>query len=109
MQVHDWLHVADHVRGLLEVLDAGRLGRTYNIGGDCERNNLAVVKTILSSIARRTGESEQAMLGLIQFVADRPGHDRRYAIDARRMREELGWVAQTEFSKGIDDTVAWYM
>jgi dTDP-glucose 4,6-dehydratase len=109
MQVRDWLHVDDHVRGLLKVLEAGRPGRTYNIGGDCERNNLTVVKTILRSIARRTGDSEETMLGLIQFVTDRPGHDRRYAIDPRRMHDEVGWVAQTEFSKGIDETVAWYM
>ena len=109
MQVRDWLHVDDHVRGLLEVLEKGRPGRTYNIGGDCEQNNITVVETILRSIARHTGESEQLMRRLIQFVTDRPGHDRRYAIDSRRIREELGWVAQTEFSKGIDDTVAWYV
>ncbi len=90
MQVRDWLHVDDHVRGLVRVLEAGAPGRTYNIGGDCEQNNLAVVETILRSVARRTGESESKMLDLIQFVADRPGHDRRYAIDAQRMRDELG-------------------
>ncbi len=109
MQVRDWLHVDDHVRGLLKVLEKGRPGRTYNIGGNCEQHNVTVVESILRSVARHTGESEQEMLRLIQFVTDRPGHDRRYAIDSRRIREELGWVAQTEFSKGIDDTVAWYV
>ena len=104
-----WLHVDDHVRGLVRVLEQGTPGRTYNIGGDCERTNLDVVQTILRVIARRTGKSEKQMLGLIQFVADRPGHDRRYAIDAQRVRDELGWTPATEFSKGIDDTVAWYM
>jgi dTDP-glucose 4,6-dehydratase len=109
LQVRDWLHVDDHVRGLVEVLEQGQPGRTYNIGGNCEQTNLAVVETILRSIASRTGDGEERLLDLIQFVTDRPGHDRRYAIDPQRMRDELGWVAQTEFRKGIDDTVAWYM
>ena len=109
LQVRDWLHVDDHVRGLVRVLEQGAPGRTYNIGGNCERANLDVVETILRAVAHHTGKSEQDMLSLIQFVADRPGHDRRYAIDAQRMRDELGWIAQTDFSNGITDTVAWYV
>ena len=109
LQVRDWLHVDDHVCGLVRVLEQGALGRTYNVGGNCEQTNLTVVETILRSIARRTGKSEGQLLGLIQFVVDRPGHDRRYAIDATRMRDELGWIARTQFAQGIDDTVAWYM
>jgi dTDP-glucose 4,6-dehydratase len=109
LQIRDWLHVDDHVRGLLRVLEHGTPGRTYNIGGNCERTNLDVVETILRAVARRTGRSEQQVLRLIQFVADRPGHDRRYAIDAQRARDELGWSAQTDFSRGSDATVAWYM
>ena len=109
LQVRDWLYVDDHVQGLIRVLEQGVPGRTYNIGGNNERTNLDVVETILRALARRTGKGEQQMLNLIQFVTDRPGHDRRYAIDARRMRDELNWFAQTDFSKGIDATVAWYV
>jgi dTDP-glucose 4,6-dehydratase len=108
LQVRDWLHVDDHVRGLVIVLEQGVPGRTYNIGGDCERTNVVVVKTILRALARHVGKSEQQLLDLIQFVSDRPGHDRRYAIDATRIRDELGWAPQTEFAEGIADTVAWY-
>ena len=107
-QVRDWLHVNDHVRGLLRALERGRPGRTYNIGGSCELTNLFVVESILKSVAQRMKRDERDLRALIQFVTDRPGHDRRYAIDPGRMRDELGWVAQTEFSKGIDDTVGWY-
>jgi dTDP-glucose 4,6-dehydratase len=109
LQIRDWLHVDDHVRGLVSVLEQGLPGRTYNIGGSCEKANLVIVESILRSVARRLGKSEKEMHGLLHFVADRPGHDRRYAIDARRMRDELGWMAQTEFEEGIDATVSWYM
>jgi dTDP-glucose 4,6-dehydratase len=109
LQVRDWLHVEDHVRGLVKVLESGVAGRTYNIGGASERTNLMVVQTILRSVAHRIGRDEGEMLGLIEFVADRPGHDRRYAIDASRMRSELGWTAQMDFRRGIDETVAWYV
>jgi dTDP-glucose 4,6-dehydratase len=108
-QIRDWLYVDDHVRGLLRVLERGVPGRTYNIGGMCERTNISVVETILRAVARRMKKKEEDFLGLIQFVADRPGHDRRYAIDAARMRDELDWVAQTNFDEGIEDTVAWYV
>src|SRR4030095_14011682 len=109
LQIRDWLHVDDHVRGLVVVLERGLPGSTYNIGGAGERTNLAIVESILRAVARRTGKSEEEMLGLVQFVADRPGHDRRYAIDARRMRDDLGWSAQVSFEEGIDATVAWYI
>ncbi len=109
LQIRDWLHVADHVSGLLRVLETGIPGRTYNIGGDCEKTNLTVVETILRAVARRTGRDEAEVLNLIRFVTDRPGHDRRYAIDASRMREELRWRPEMEFAAGIDDTVAWYL
>jgi dTDP-glucose 4,6-dehydratase len=108
-QVRDWLFVDDHVRALVAVLRGGVPGRTYNIGGNCEQTNLNVVKTILCAIARRSGRSEAQALNLIEFVADRPGHDRRYAIDASRMRDELGWVPETNFEAGIEATVDWYL
>ena len=108
LQVRDWLHVQDHVRGLAAVLDGGRAGRTYNIGGNCEKTNLDVVRTVLRAVASGRGERADSLLGLIEFVADRPGHDRRYALDATRIAAELGWKPAIDFESGIADTVAWY-
>ncbi|MCY4563093.1 MAG: dTDP-glucose 4,6-dehydratase [Gammaproteobacteria bacterium] len=108
LQVRDWLHVEDHVRGLVAVLDGGRAGRTYNIGGNCEKTNLEVVQSVLRAVASSRGESADSLLGLIEFVADRPGHDRRYALDATRITAELGWQPAVDFESGIADTVEWY-
>ena len=108
LQVRDWLHVEDHVRALAAVLDGGRPGRTYNIGGNCERTNLEVVRTVLRAVASRRGGDADSLLGLIEFVADRPGHDRRYAIDTARIAGELGWQPNVDFESGIADTVEWY-
>ncbi len=107
-QVRDWLHVDDHVRALVAVLESGRPGRTYNIGGHGERTNLEVVRAVLQAVAAHQGDDEDSLLGLIEFVADRPGHDRRYAIDSRRIGKELGWEPQIAFETGIASTVAWY-
>ena len=100
LNVRDWIHVLDHCRAVWTVFCRGRPGQVYNVGGNSERTNLAVVKTIL----RILGKPES----LIQFVTDRPGHDRRYAIDAGRIRAELGWTPQVAFEKGLAETVAWY-
>lgn len=108
-QVRDWLHVADHVAGLCRVLESGRPGRIYNIGGSEERANEEVVRLILGQVAAQTGRDEAELLGLVESVADRPGHDRRYAIDPERMAEELGWRAATPFEEGLAATVAWYL
>ena len=108
-QVRDWLYVDDHVRGLVAVLENGALGRTYNIGGDCEKTNLEVATEVLTAVAEQTDADPDGLLGLIEFVKDRPGHDRRYAIDASRIRDELGWRPQTSFADGIRQTVAWYL
>ena len=107
-QVRDWLHVDDHVRALVAVLESGRPGRTYNIGGNCERTNLEVVRAVLKAVAARTGANETDLLGLIDFVADRPGHDRRYAIDGSRISRELLWRPRIDFDAGIAATVDWY-
>ena len=107
-QVRDWLYVSDHCEAIRTVLARGRPGETYNIGGNAERRNIEVVNGIceaLQRLAPRTG----GYLGLIKFVADRPGHDRRYAMDIAKIRAELGWVPRETFASGLARTVAWYL
>jgi len=101
MQVRDWLHVQDNGRGILAALEKGRSGEVYNLGGGNERPNLVTARSILKRL--RKPES------LIQFVKDRPGHDRRYAIDCRKARRELGWAPKVSFEKGLRETVDWYL
>jgi dTDP-glucose 4,6-dehydratase len=101
LNVRDWLHVEDHARALWVILTQGQIGRVYNIGGESERTNLDVVKAILRFL-----EKPEA---LIRFVKDRPGHDRRYAMDASRMRTELDWKASRGFEEGLRETVEWYV
>ncbi len=108
LQVRDWLHVDDHCEAIARVIAAGRPGRTYNVGGGNERTNIHVVRTIcliLDELEPAPAPRER----LIAHVADRPGHDRRYAIDAARIREELGWSPRIGFEAGIRATVAWYL
>ena len=109
--VRDWLYVEDHARALRLVLQRGRPGQTYNVGGNSERTNLQVVETIcdiLDELHPRTDQSA-SYRDLITFVPDRPGHDKRYAIDASKLRSELGWVPQETFETGIRKTVQWYL
>jgi dTDP-glucose 4,6-dehydratase len=113
--VRDWLYVEDHARALWTVLNAGRLGETYNVGGDSERRNLDVVEAICDLVDRLAGPLPAGPLPtgprrrLIEFVADRPGHDLRYAIDATKLRAELGWMPRETFASGLERTVAWYL
>ena len=100
LNVRDWIHVDDHCRGMLSALEGGGAGRVYNFGGDAERTNLQVVGRILAAL----GKGEEA----IEFVRDRPGHDRRYAVDSSRAQAELGWSPRVSFEEGLDGTVAWY-
>ena len=108
--VRDWLYVEDHARGLVEVATRGKIGESYNIGGRSERTNLQVVETICdilnSKCPRADGKSYR---DLITFVTDRPGHDRRYAIDASKIERELGWKPGESFESGIEKTVQWYI
>jgi dTDP-glucose 4,6-dehydratase len=101
LNVRDWLHVEDHCSALVTVLEKGKKGTVYNIGGNSERTNITIVKTILSAV----GKPES----LIKYVQDRPGHDRRYAIDATKIRNELGWTPGKVFEKAIAETVHWYL
>ena len=109
-QVRDWLYVSDHCSAIRRVLDAGRVGETYNIGGWNEKTNLEIVHTICDLLdelrPRADGQSYRAQ---ITHVADRPGHDRRYAIDARKIERELGWRPAETFDTGIRKTVQWYL
>src|SRR5690606_34532193 len=108
--VRDWLYVLDHCAAITRVLEDGRPGEVYNIGGDAERENIHVVKTICAHLdARRPLADGRARESLITYVTDRPGHDRRYAIDASRIREELGWRPSESFETGIARTIDWYL
>jgi dTDP-glucose 4,6-dehydratase len=106
--VRDWLHVADHCAGLLLVLREGQPGGKYNIGGDSERTNLEIVDRICDVLDEAEPGSASYRL-LKTFVPDRPGHDRRYAIDATKIRRELGWAPVRTFERGLRDTVEWYV
>jgi dTDP-glucose 4,6-dehydratase len=109
-QVRDWLYVKDHCRAVMRVLEAGIPGEIYNIGGHNERTNLEVVKTICGLLDELVpGSSHVPHESLITFVEDRPGHDRRYAIDAGKIERELGWTPQESFESGMEKTVRWYL
>jgi dTDP-glucose 4,6-dehydratase len=109
LNVRDWLFVEDHARALTKVIEQGRIGETYNIGGRNERTNLHVAKTICDLLDRLQPSPHDSRHRLISFVADRPGHDRRYAIDASKLERELGWSAVENFETGIEKTVKWYI
>jgi dTDP-glucose 4,6-dehydratase len=101
LNIRDWLHVEDHCQAIDLVLHQGRNGEVYNVGGNNERTNIEIVKTILKHL----GKPES----LMKFVKDRPGHDRRYAIDATKLRTELGWSPKYNFDTGIEQTINWYL
>jgi len=108
--VRDWLYVDDHIRGLLTVLEKGRLGETYNIGGNAEMMNIDIVRKICYFLDQLVTEpAVEKHEDLITFVTDRPGHDKRYAIDATKIQNELGWQPEETFESGIRKTVEWYL
>jgi dTDP-glucose 4,6-dehydratase len=107
--VRDWLYVEDHARALLQVLDRGRVGETYNVGGRNERSNLYVVEQVCNLLDLQQPSEAGNRKRLISFVTDRPGHDRRYAIDASKLERELGWMARESFETGLEKTVRWYL
>ncbi|HMP17980.1 MAG TPA: GDP-mannose 4,6-dehydratase, partial [Gemmatales bacterium] len=99
-QIRDWIHVEDHCRGIVAAYENGKPGEVYNFGGEAERTNLQLTKKLLEILNKPDS--------LIKFVADRPGHDRRYAIDCSKARRELGWSPATSFEDGLARTVQWY-
>jgi dTDP-glucose 4,6-dehydratase len=109
-QIRDWLYVGDHCRAIRTVLARGRLGEVYNIGGDSEKKNLEVVHAICAAVdALRPGLPHTPCTSLITFVKDRPGHDRRYAIDFSKIQTDLGWKPSLSFNDAIRQTVSWYL
>jgi len=109
-QIRDWLYVEDHATAIWLALTKGRVGETYNVGGLNERPNLEIVNRICSILDRRSPRADgKSYAAQITYVADRPGHDRRYAIDSTKIRRELGWCPQEDFETGIEKTVDWYL
>jgi len=111
-QIRDWLFVDDHARALYKVISEGKPGDTYNIGGFNEKQNLEVVTTICNHLNTLVVEKPDGISDfntLITYVKDRPGHDLRYAIDANKIKTELGWLPKESFDSGINKTVAWYL
>jgi len=109
--IRDWLYVRDHCQGIWLVMDKGETGQTYNIGGECEVENLAIVETICA-IVDRSGRKPRGLGSteeLITFVADRPGHDFRYAIDCSKIKTQLGFQPEESFESGLEKTIAWYL
>ncbi len=110
LQVRDWLYVEDHCRAIATVLERGRTGETYNIGGENEKTNIEIVRLVCDELDRlRPKPAGTSYAEQIAYVKDRPGHDRRYAIDARKMRDELGWRPCESFATGICKTIGWYL
>jgi dTDP-glucose 4,6-dehydratase len=108
--VRDWLYVEDHCRAIRRVLEAGAPGQTYNIGGNSERANIDVVHAICDTVDRlRLTLPHAPCRSLVTFVKDRPGHDRRYAIDTAKINRDLGWRSRQNFETGLEHTVRWYL
>ncbi|HYA30928.1 MAG TPA: dTDP-glucose 4,6-dehydratase [Acidobacteriota bacterium] len=108
-QIRDWLYVEDNCRAILRVLENGRIGSIYNIGTGEERTNLDVIHGLCMALAERLNIDRDQLTERIHFVTDRPGHDRRYAIDTAQIRDEIGWQPRMEFNRGLKQTVNWYL
>ena len=107
--IRDWLHVEDHCAAIARVLEAGKVGRCYNIGGHAEKTNLEVVQAVCTILDRLAPSAKGPYVDLVSFVTDRPGHDFRYAIDSSRIEAELGWRPVHNFESGLQETVRWYL
>lgn len=109
LNVRDWLYVEDHCRALETILENGTVGETYNVGGNCEKTNLEIVHTICSTVNALAPDLKHDCMDLISFVRDRPGHDKRYAIDASKIKRDLGWEPTHKFELAIAKTIQWYI
>ncbi|MFN3691878.1 GDP-mannose 4,6-dehydratase [Fervidobacterium pennivorans subsp. shakshaketiis] len=107
-QIRDWLYVQDHCKAIDLVFEKAKPGQVYNIGGNNERENIFIVKKVIEILREMTGD-EEINEGLIKHVKDRPGHDRRYAIDASKIKQELGWEPEVGFEEGLRKTIKWYL
>ncbi len=107
--IRDWLYVEDHNSAVWAIMNRGRLGQCYNIGGENEWENIRLLKALIGIVARQTGKSDADLNSLISYVKDRPGHDRRYAINCDKLKGELGWRQSLSFEEGLEKTVAWYL
>jgi dTDP-glucose 4,6-dehydratase len=108
LNVRDWLFVDDHAEALWLILTRGQVGQTYNVGGNNEWTNLAIVHKLIELVAKQSGKPRAELEALIRFVKDRPGHDRRYAIDSSKLQNELGWQPRHDLETGLSETVRWY-
>jgi dTDP-glucose 4,6-dehydratase len=107
--VRDWLFVEDHAEAVWKVLNSGKRGEVYNIGGSCEKRNLDLLHLIIDEIACQCGENPATLRQLITFVKDRPGHDFRYGLDCSKIRQELGWSPRHTLAEGLKKTVSYYL
>lgn len=107
--VRDWLYVTDHAEAIYRILTDGGRGETYLVGGENEWENITLVETLCEKIATATGKTPEEYKNLIKYVKDRPGHDRRYAVDCSKIKNELAWSQSHDFSQGLDETIEWYM
>jgi dTDP-glucose 4,6-dehydratase len=109
LNVRDWLFVDDHAEALWLILTQGKVGQTYNVGGNNEWTNLAIVHKLIELVAKHRGKAPKELEALIRYVKDRPGHDRRYAIDSSKLQRELGWKPRHDLESGLAETVRWYV
>ncbi|EJW98662.1 dTDP-glucose 4,6-dehydratase, partial [gut metagenome] len=109
LNIRDWLHVNDHCEALRLILAKGKPGETYNIGANQEVDNLTIVRALCAELDRRRPHPDGSYADLISFVKDRPGHDRRYALNAQKLRRDLGWSPRIDFQRGLRETISWYL
>ena len=109
INVRDWLYVEDHARAIDDIMHKGRVGETYNIGGHNEYRNIDLIYLLCKLMDKKLGRAEGTATDLITYVTDRAGHDMRYAIDATKLKEELGWTPSLQFEEGLGKTIDWYL
>jgi dTDP-glucose 4,6-dehydratase len=107
--IRDWIYVEDHNRAVWDIMQKGVIGSTYNIGGDCQVENIKLLHTLIEVVAEKTRMSQDAIKNTITYVKDRPGHDFRYAIDCSKIKRELGWKTKVDLKAGLLETVDWYL